>query len=217
MNLVLLGAPGSGKGTQAQLLAKRLGLFHFQTGELSRQLAKENKRIKDIVDSGKLIPQEEMTMYALDYLNKVKPDYKNILFEGFPRFVSQYEALEKFLQNKGNDIDSVITLDISKKEAVMRISSRRICKKCGEVYNLVTNPPPKKNTCGKCSGELYQRDDDNEKSVEVRFKYYRDNTKSLIDYLDRKNKLIRINGERPIEDIFQDTLKKLGVKDVNSK
>lgn len=217
MNLVLLGAPGSGKGTQASLLAKKLKLFHFQTGELARHLAKKDKRIREIINTGKLIPQEEMTMYALDYLNEKNPDYRNILFEGFPRFISQYEALEKFLKSKGDDIDAVISLDISKNEAVSRISSRRICKKCGEVYNLITNPPPEKNICGKCGGELYQREDDNEKSVKVRFKYYEDNTKGLIDYLDRKKKLIRIDGERPIVEIFQDTLNRLEVKDGNRK
>lgn len=210
MNIVLLGAPASGKGTQADLLSKELKLFHFQTGELSRDLAKKNKRIRKIVNSGKLIPEEEMTMYALDYLSKVKPEYENILFEGFPRFISQYEALEEFLKTKGGDIDFVISLDIDENEAIKRLSSRRTCSKCGEVYNLATNPPAKKGFC-ECGEKLVQREDDKPKSIKVRFAYYKDNTKKLIDYLDKRKKLIRINAARPIDVIFQDILEKLRV------
>lgn len=209
MNIVILGAPASGKGTQAELLAKKLRLFHFQTGELARDLAKKDARIKKIVDSGKLIPEEEMTMYALDYLHKKRPKLKNILFEGFPRFISQYEALEKFLKNKGDDIDAVISLDISKEVAIKRISSRRICSKCGEVFNIVTKPPVKKGVCDKCGGKLIQRKDDNPKSVKVRFEFYKKNTKELIDYLDKKGILIRIDGDRPVEVIFDDIMRKL--------
>jgi adenylate kinase len=207
MNIVILGAPASGKGTQSELLARKLKLFHFQTGELSRKLAKEDSRIKEIVDSGKLIPEEEMTMYALDYLHEKKPDLRDILFEGFPRFISQYEALEKFLKKKGDDIDAVISLDVSEKEAIRRISSRRICEKCGEVYNLMINPPPK-GKC-KCGGKLIRRGDDNPKSVKVRFEYYKADTKELIDYLDKKGKLVRIDGERPIDVIFKDILNEI--------
>jgi adenylate kinase len=141
MNIIILGAPASGKGTQAALLAEKFGLYLLQTGELSRSLAKKDERIKEIVDSGKLIPEEEMTMYVLDFLHKEKPNLKNILFEGFPRFVSQYDALEKFLKSKGDDIDLVISIDISKKEAVKRISSRRICEKCGKVYSSIQEHP----------------------------------------------------------------------------
>jgi len=210
---VILGAPASGKGTQAQLLSEKFKLFHFQTGELSRSLAKKDPRIKKIVDSGKLIPEEEMTMYALDYLKENKPDLKNILFEGFPRFISQYEALEKFLELKGDGIDAVISLDISEREAVRRLSARRICENCGEIYNLITTPPPEEGKCGNCGGKLVQRADDKPESIKVRFSYYKDNTEKLIDYLDRKKKLIRIDGERPIEVIFKDILQKLKVKD----
>ncbi len=209
MNIIILGSPASGKGTQAELLANRLGLFHLQGGEIARDLAGKDARIAKIVNSGKLIPQDEMTMYVIDYLNKNKPDYKDIIYEGFPRFISQYEALEKFLGTKGVALDYVITLDISKKEAVKRISSRRICTKCGEVYNLITNPPVNENKCNKCGGELIQRKDDNPESVETRFEYYKKNTKELVDYIEGKGKLVKIDGERPIEDIYNDILTKI--------
>jgi len=204
MNIILLGAPASGKGTQAEMLAKKYGLYLLQTGELSRNLAKKDARIKKIIDSGKLIPQEEMTMYVLDFLHSKKENLKDILFEGFPRFISQYEALEKFLKSKGDDIDGVISLDVSEKEAVKRISSRRTCVKCGKVFNTITNPAPG-GKCG-CGGNLTQREDDKPEAVKIRFQYYRENTKELIDYLDGLGKLVRVNGERSIDDIQKDLI-----------
>lgn len=205
MNIIILGAPASGKGTQAEMLAKKFNLYHLQTGAIVRELKKTDKRIRKIVDSGKLIPEQEMTMHVIDFLGKEHKNLKDILFEGFPRFISQYKALDNFLKNKGDDVDAIISLDISKKEAIKRISSRRTCEKCGEVYNLVTNPPPGGNC--KCGGKLIQRKDDNEKSVEVRFNYYRDNTKKLINFLDKKGLLTRVDGERPINIIFEDLVK----------
>ncbi len=204
MNIVLLGSPASGKGTQAEILCRKFGLYHLSTGEISRSLAEKDPRIKEIIDSGKLVPQEEMTMYVLEFLGEKKSDLKDILFEGFPRFISQYEALENFLHTKGDDIDAVISLDVSEEEAVKRISSRRICPKCGESYNTVTKLPAKEGVCDKCESVLVQRDDDKPESVKVRFQYYANNTKALIDYLDKKGKLTRVNGERPVEEIAED-------------
>ena len=171
MNIVILGAPASGKGTQSELLTKRYGLYYLQTGDLSRKLAEKNERLKEIVNSGKLIPQEEMTLYVLDFLKDEKIDLNNILFEGFPRFVSQYEALENFLKIKNSTINLTISIDVSKEEAITRMSARRICTVCKKVYNLITNPPPKDEECG-CGGKLVQREDDSPKSIEVRFDYY---------------------------------------------
>src|SRR4030043_1941484 len=112
MNIVLLGPPGSGKGTQSELISKKLRLFYLQTGELSRLWAKKDPRIKKIVDSGKLISEEEMTEYVKVYLEKNVPDGKNILFEGFPRFISQFNEYEKWLKSKNQQIDAVIYLSL---------------------------------------------------------------------------------------------------------
>ncbi|MBL7036410.1 nucleoside monophosphate kinase [Candidatus Microgenomates bacterium] len=199
MNIVLLGAPASGKGTQAELLAKKFNLYLLQTGALSRELSKSDERIEEIINSGKLIPQEEMTMHVINFLTKTKPDLKDILFEGFPRFISQYEALESFLKNKGDDIDAIISLDISLEEAVVRISSRRTCSKCGKTYNTITNPAP--NGVCECGGELVQRKDDLPESVKVRFEYYEDNTKKLIEHVEKLGKLTRVDGTQSIEEI----------------
>lgn len=206
MNIVILGSPASGKGTQADLLCQKFGLYHLSTGEIAREISKKDVRIKEIIDSGKLIPQEEMTMYVINFLTKEKKNLKNILFEGFPRFISQYDALEGFLKTNGDDIDIVFSLDVSQEEAVRRISARRTCQKCGKVYNLITNPSQKPETC-ECGGKLILREDDGPESVRVRFEYYRENTKELIDYLDKKGKLIRVNGERPINEIQEDLVR----------
>ncbi len=204
MNIVLLGSPASGKGTQADILCHEFGLFHLSTGDVSRKLAQTDPRIKEIVESGKLIPSEEMTMHVLDFLKDEKPDLKNILFEGFPRFITQYEALANFLSTKGDAIDLVISLDVSESVAIERISSRRVCESCGENFNTVTKPPKKDGICDKCGGKLIQRKDDNPESVKVRFKYYQENTKELIDYLDNKGILTKVDGERPIDEIASD-------------
>lgn len=204
MNIVLLGAPASGKGTQAEFLCQKFGLYHLSTGQIARELAQKDERVKKIVSSGKLIPEEEMTMYVINFLTEKKPDLKNILFEGFPRFISQYEALANFLDTNGAKIDIVISLEVSEEEAVKRISSRRVCVNCGENFNLITRPPKKDGICDKCGGKLIQRDDDNPKAVKVRFEYYRNNTQELIEYLDKKGLLVKVDGERPVEVIQKD-------------
>ena len=204
MNIVLLGSPASGKGTQADLLCQKFGLFHLSTGNVARGLAEKDERIKEIVNSGKLIPEEEMTMYVIDFLSKERSDLKDILFEGFPRFISQYEALASFLTTKGDDIDVVISLEVSEKVAIDRVSERRVCSGCGENYNLLTKPSREEGKCDKCGGKLIQRADDNPRAVRVRLRYYRDNTKALIDYLDVKGKLTKVDGERAIKEIHQE-------------
>jgi len=211
MNLIILGPPGSGKGTQAKMLAEKLSLYHFQTGEFSRNLAKKDPRIKKIIDSGKLIPEQEMTSYVSKYLEEKVPDVEGILFEGYPRFITQHEYLKGWMQSKGRKINAVISLDISEKEAIRRLSARRICEKCGDIYNLITDPPSG-DKC-RCGGKLIQREDDSPKSIIVRFKYYKDNTKKLIDYVEKKGNLIRVDGERPIKVIFEDIMARLKVNE----
>lgn len=212
MNIILLGSPGSGKDTQASLLVKRYDLLLFSAGELARKIAKKDERIAGIINSGKLIPEDEMTKYVFDHLAHVRPDLGNILFEGFPRFVSQYQKLEKFLSDREKIIDYIISLDISKEEAIKRISSRRVCSKCGTVYNLITNPPKNQGLCGECGGELTQRKDDNPEAIKIRFDFYTQNTKELIDYLQNDKKLIKVDGERKIEEIFEEITSKINVQ-----
>lgn len=216
MNIILLGAPGSGKGTQAELLAKHFGLFYLQAGEIARQWASQDPRIKAIVNSGKLIPEEEMSQHIFDYLEKNAPEASNILFEGFPRFITQYLEYENWLEAKGQRIDAVVSLDLSEEAAVKRLSSRRTCKNCGETYNLVTKVTAKDGICDKCGGELVVRDDDNPASIKVRFEYYENNTKKLIDFLDSQKTLIRVDADRPINDINNDIITALESYSISS-
>jgi adenylate kinase len=204
MNIVLLGSPASGKGTQAEILCRDFGLYHLSTGDIARRLAEKDARIKEIIDSGKLVPHEEMTMYVLEFLGEQKTNLKDILFEGFPRFIPQYDALENFLHTNGDDLDVVISLDVSEEQAIKRISARWMCEKCGENFNTITKPPKVTGVCDKCGGKLVQREDDKPESVKVRFQYYQDNTKELMNYLDKKGKLVHVNGERPIVEIAAD-------------
>lgn len=209
MNIVLLGAPGSGKGTQAQFIAKEFGLRYFQAGKLARELADQDPRISKIINAGKLIPEGLMTSYVNRYLEEHYNDGENILFEGYPRFVTQFEELENWLLERGKKVSAVVSLDVSEEEAVKRISTRRVCEKCGQVYNLVTNPPKGQN-CDRCGGNLIQRDDDHPETIRVRFEYYRDNTEKLINHAEKEGRLIKINGEQSIEDISKEIKEKLG-------
>lgn len=204
MNIILLGLQGSGKGTQAALITQKYNLFYLATGDLAREWASRDTRIREIVVSGKLIPEEEMTRFVMDYLEKNVAKEKNgILFEGFPRFISQFEEYEKWLTGKDQKIDYVFSLDIDEEAAIKRISMRRICGKCGRVYNLITEPPTVPDQC-ECGGNLIQRKDDHPDAIKMRFEFYKNNTKKLVDFLDSKNRLIHINADRPVEEIFTD-------------
>lgn len=218
MNIVLLGSPASGKGTQAEILCQKFGLFRLSTGDVARKLAQVDSRIKELINAGKLIPAEEMTMHVLDFLEHQKPDLKNILFEGFPRYISQYEALDNFLKSKGDDIDAVISLEVPMDVAIKRISSRWMCSKCGEPFSTETKPPKSPGICDKCGSALIQRDDDRPESVKTRFEYYLENTKGLIDYVDKKGILIRVDGDRSIDviaDDLEEIVKKASLNDHN--
>lgn len=208
MNIILLGLPGSGKGTQAALLSQKLNLFYLATGDLSREWAKKDERIRKIVESGELIPEKEMTDYVMNYLKKNVPLEQGILFEGFPRFVSQFLDYENWLLTRGQKIDYVFSLDIDEEKTIQRISARRICEKCDRVYNLITEPPPTPEKC-ECGGNLIQRKDDKIETIKVRYKFYKDNTQKLVDYLDSEKRLIHINADRPVEVIFQDIVSRL--------
>lgn len=207
MNIIVLGPPGSGKGTQSKRLTKELDMDYFSTGDFARKMAEYNPRIKNIVESGGLIPEEEMTRYVYKYLEENFDDMANILFDGFPRFVSQYEFLTQWLKDKGSEKIITISLELDDDVVLERLSSRRICEDCGKEYNLVTNPP-KGETC-ECGGELITRADDNPESIKERLDVYKENVEPLIRHVEEKGSLIKINGDQPIETIAQDILKKI--------
>ncbi|OGM10586.1 hypothetical protein A2V55_01645 [Candidatus Woesebacteria bacterium RBG_19FT_COMBO_37_29] len=216
MNLILLGPPGSGKGTQGKILAKKYNLFYFEAGDFARELAQKDPRIKNIIEKGNLIPEKEMTQYVDKLLEEKKPAGKNILFDGYPRFVSQYKDLANWLSKRQAKIDKAIFLDISDDIVVNRLSSRRICAECGASYNLITNPPLQENKCDKCQGNLIQRSDDTPLSIKERLAEYRINVEPLIEYLKSQGTLLRVSGESSIADITEDIIKEFDKEGLNA-
>ena len=208
MNIIILGPLGSGKGTQARFLAERLNLFYFETGKFLRELAKSNPSIDERINKkGELVPDKEMFSLLTKHLEDKAPGRENLLLEGYPRSVKQYELLKGWLAEKGQKIDKAILLEISEKESVRRISARRIDRKTGKIYNLITNPPDlnvdRKN--------LYQRPDDKPEAIKKRLTWYKDSVLPLVGVFEKEGILEKVDGERPIKVIFEDIMARLKV------
>ena len=204
MNLIIIGPPGSGKGTQAKIIAEKLNLFYLGSGDLARQLAQNDSGIKDIVEKGDLVPEEVMTQYVEEYLEENVKDFDNLLFDGYPRFLNQYQLLEGWLKTKGAVIDHVIYLNIPQEEVVRRISARRMDKKTGEIYNLITNPPPE-----GVDNNLVHRTDDKPEVIKERMKVFIDNTYPVMEYAKSTGKLLEVDGTLPIEKVTQKILESI--------
>lgn len=215
MNLILLGGPGAGKGTQAKKLIDKYQIPQISTGDILRAAVKEGtemgKKAKEYMDAGKLVPDEVVIGIIKDRL--AQPDCKKgFILDGFPRTVPQAEALDKVLADLGSKIDHVISIDVDEEELVTRLTGRRTCKNpdCGQMYHIKFNPPKKEGVCDKCGSELYQRDDDNEATVRSRLATYNQATKPLIDYYQAKGLLRPIKGVGSIDDIFNQICRILG-------
>jgi adenylate kinase len=203
MNIIIFGPQGSGKGTQAKLVSEKFNLFYFQSGEFLREKAKSDPRVDEIINQrGEMIPDEEMFLLLKNYLTEKLPSLDNFIMDGYPRSLKQYELLSAWLKEKGGKIDIAILLSISDAESVRRLSARIVCEKCGTIYNLITNPPPG----GKCvcRGNLVQRPDDTPEAIKKRLADYHAVTSPLIEVLKKEGILVEVDGERPIEVIFQD-------------
>jgi len=207
MNLILLGPPGSGKGTQAKLIVEKYGIPQISTGDMLREAVAKGtelgKEAKKYMDAGQLVPDEVVIGIVKERLQE--PDCeKGFILDGFPRTIPQAEALDKMLDELGKKIDAVINIQVPEEEVVKRIVNRRTCKKCGAVYHLIYNPPKEDNKCDKCGGELYQRDDDKEETVRQRYKVYKEQTEPLVDYYSKKGVLYNIDGTKSIEEVFNE-------------
>lgn len=206
MKVILLGAPGAGKGTQAVRLAKRYNIPHISTGDIFRSNIKERTPIgivaKSYIDKGQLVPDEVTIQIVKERLEK--DDCKNgYLLDGFPRTVSQAEALDGF-----SEIDSVVNIDVPLNKLMRRITGRRVCGKCGESYHI--DYLDGSTSCRKCDGELIQRADDNEEAVGKRLEVYEKQTAPLIDHYKSKGKLIDIDGDGDIDSVFAAIVERLG-------
>ena len=198
MYIILLGAPGAGKGTQAVMLAEKLKLVQVASGDLFRQaLASETelgKKAKVYMEKGQLVPDEITIQMVLERL--AAPDCSNgAILDGFPRNLEQAEALDKALAPQKKAIDKVVYIKVSEGELLKRLSGRWICRQCQAPYHEVDSPPKVKGVCDRCGGELYQRADDNVETIKNRLKVYFAETSPLIDYYKQSGKLLEINGE----------------------
>jgi adenylate kinase len=205
MNLVLMGLPGAGKGTQAEKIVDKYGIPHISTGDMFRSAMKEGTELglkaKSFMDSGNLVPDDVTIGIVRERL--AKDDCVNgFLLDGFPRTVAQAEALEKILSEMNRSIDFVLYIDVAQESLLKRLTGRRICKDCGATYHVIFNPPTQEGVCDKCGGELYQREDDNEKTVKTRLEVNIEQSQPLLDFYQEKGYLRKINGEREIDEVF---------------
>lgn len=197
MNIILLGPPGAGKGSQAKNLANIFHIPQISTGDILRVAVKDKTdlgiKARSYMDKGTLVPDDLVVDIVAERLHK--DDCKNgFILDGFPRNISQEVAIELILDELGKKIDYVINIEVLHKEIVKRISGRRVCRHCGEGYHIIFNPPMDEKKCDKCKGELYQRDDDKEDTIEARLKVYGEQTAPLIEFYDKKRLLISIDG-----------------------
>ncbi|RDU34929.1 adenylate kinase [Neobacillus piezotolerans] len=213
MNLVLMGLPGAGKGTQAEKIVEQYGIPHISTGDMFRAAMKEGTELglkaKAYMDEGALVPDEVTIGIVRERLSK--EDCENgFLLDGFPRTVPQAEALESILEGLNKKIDFVLNIDVDQSILMERLTGRRICKNCGATYHLVFNPPAVEGVCDRCGGELYQRADDNADTVQNRLDVNIKQSKPLLDFYTEKGYLRNIDGQREISEVFADIQTLLG-------
>ena len=209
MIIIMLGAPGTGKGTVAGILQEKKGFKQISTGDIFRKNIKEQTELGKIADSyiskGNLVP-DDITVKLVKSVLDNEDIEKGIILDGFPRTINQAEELDKYLESKDNKVDLVVNLTTPEKEIIERIVNRRVCsnQECKTVYNLVLNPPKVPDICDKCGSKLIQRDDDNEETVKARFENYTKQTSSLIEYYDKKGVLFNAVVSKEINKLGAD-------------
>lgn len=206
MNVILLGAPGAGKGTQAVKLAEKYSIPHISTGDIFRANIKNQTPIgvvaKSYIDKGQLVP-DEVTVEIVKGRLQEEDCKSGYLLDGFPRNTFQAEELDKF-----SNVEKVVNIEVDLGKLLKRITGRRICSKCGESFHIDFIGDAK--TCSKCGGELYQRADDNEETVNSRLEVYMKQTAPLIEYYTKSGKIVNIDGDKDIDSVFEEICRKLG-------
>ncbi|QRN85367.1 adenylate kinase [Clostridia bacterium] len=203
MRLLVMGPPGSGKGTQAAILSDRLNIPHISTGEMFRDAIKMDSELGKLaaryINKGELVPDEITEAIVKERLSQ-EDCQEGYLLDGFPRTLIQGRALDSILHDVGNNIDCVIYLDVPTQDIVSRLTARRICGVCGAVYHLQEKPPRVEGVCDSCGGEIVHREDDTEETVRKRLCIYNDATRPLVDFYQQKNLLCTIEGNLSIDE-----------------
>lgn len=213
MKIIMLGAPGAGKGTQAEMIAEKYHLPHISTGDIFRANIKNGtelgKEAKGYMDQGLLVPDELTVRILLDRV--AKEDCKNgYILDGFPRNIPQAEVLDKELAKLGDKIDHAIDMEVPDENIIARMSGRRACTSCGATYHIVNVPPKKEGVCDKCGETLILREDDKEETVKNRLNVYHEQTQPLIDFYEKKGILKTVDGTRDMMDVFREITEILG-------
>ena len=213
MKIIMLGAPGAGKGTQAAKIVEKYHIPHISTGDIFRENIKNGtelgKKAQEYMNRGELVPDDLVIEIATTRL--LEDDCKNgFLLDGFPRTVYQAEKLDEFLQSHDSKIDNVIDIAVGKDELIERLTGRRVCKSCGASFHVVNIPPKQEGICDYCGGELIQRADDNLETVTNRIDVYEDQTMPLIDYYEKAGTLTHIDGSTGLDNVFADIVSALG-------
>ena len=213
MKIIMLGAPGAGKGTQAERIADKYGIPHISTGDIFRANSKEGtelgKEAKGYMDQGLLVPDSLTVALVMDRISQ--PDCgRGYILDGFPRTIPQAESLSKALAEKGEALDYAIDVDVPDENIVTRMSGRRACPGCGATYHIIYAAPAKEGICDKCGSELYLRDDDKPETVQKRLAVYHEQTQPLIEYYQKANILHTVDGTKGLEEVFQSITEILG-------
>jgi adenylate kinase len=208
--VILLGAPGAGKGTHAKRLSSLLGIPHISTGDIFREEMEKNselgQEVRRYVESGELVPDEVVNQIVKKRLSQ-DDCKKGFILDGYPRTLQQAEALEQILKELSLPLKKVINLVVSEEEIIRRLSGRRICRNCGAIFHIVNMPPKKEGICDYCGGELYQRDDDKPEAIRHRLAVYHKQTEPLIRFYEGKGLLVNVNCEVPLEQSVEEIVK----------
>ena len=213
MKIIMLGAPGAGKGTQAKKIAAKYGIPHISTGDIFRANIKNGtelgKKAKTYMDQGLLVPDELVVDLVVD---RVSQDdcTKGYVLDGFPRTIPQAEALDKALEAKGQKMDYAIDVDVPDENIVNRMSGRRACLNCGATYHLISIPPKVEGICDRCGSKIVLREDDKPETVQKRLKVYHEQTQPLIDYYKNQGILKSVDGTQPMDEVFKAIVTILG-------
>ena len=209
MNIILMGLPGAGKGTQASEIVKKFPIPHISTGDMFRKAIKDEtdlgKEAKSYMDRGELVP-DEVTVGIVKERISEDDAKKGFLLDGFPRTIEQAEALNNIMSELDRNIDAVINIEVPEEELMNRLTGRRICEKCGTTYHLVFNPPKVDGVCDIDGGKLYQRKDDNPETVSNRLSVNVKQSKPILEYYDEKGVLKNIDGAKDIDEVTKDVI-----------